>query len=481
MLHCEQTFAKWFVFDEENKTFGEPAVKQAMETIKRLKAEGKIDVQLLVSRFTGHYDAIQETCDQLAMLKLKKFVTDDEMTALSNANAICEPLRRMMLKNEDYGGTLAKGMCTILPWVKRQYARCMQMCFDRKTPAAIEAFIEVYGRNLSSPALLVLVSLLPSYGNSEWSFPQQVVVMNTLMEAATSLGYIPPAELEQGVEADFSQFKSPFKEGKRSREKKGSHMKTRAQMKAEIVQLLTGEMQLSFLNDIVASSKTSEKILGEWHECLLDHRMNICALLLCRSTQVKAASPCVESAFGLRGNVLTPTRSSMHVELTDLLTQRKYLRCNTHQNRPSPVWCLTLHSEFDPSMVLEMEAHRCSHHRVWDRPFEVALGTSQYDAMADSLSVVVWLKEAEESPVSKGWTATVKTPKQASVDGSFIAQDRKWTALGVPDASKEEASIQQQEVHPSMDVWMPRGFYEAMRDQLLLPKAGGTKKKLRKE
>ena len=32
---------------------------------------------------------------------------------------------------------------------------------------------------------------------------------------------------------------------------------------------------------------------------------------------------------------------------------------------------------------------------MWDKPFEVALGNANYQAMGESLYVVVWLKNAE--------------------------------------------------------------------------------------
>jgi len=239
-------------------------------------------------------------------------------------------------------------------------------------------------------------------------------------------------------------------------------------------------MQGAFIAEVIKEKKHPGKILQDWHKTLCGNGLTVAAALLMRAVACKGSSPCVESAFALRGQVLTPARSSMHTELTDVVTQRKYLRCGTHQNCPSPVFSFPLNSEWDPSQVLEMEAHRCSYHRVWDKPFEVALGSPNYQAMGESLNVVVWLKKADNSKEYEGWTATVKSaPKNEKLPQSFIAQDKKWTALGVQDAVKE--TIQQQEVHPSMDVWMPRSFYEAMRDAILVKKSAVTTKKHRKE
>jgi len=246
------------------------------------------------------------------------------MHAISRANIICEPLRAMLLKNEEYGGMITTGLFHLLPWINKQYDRCLNLSFERASVLPIGAFIDVYGRNLSSPALLVLCSLLPSHGNSVWSFPQELVVVNTLMEAATALGYIPKAEEEEELEDDASQFKSPFKDAtKHPRERPAGYLKTRAKFKQEVLQLIGGKCKE------LSSQKSSRKRNTQGRSYKIGTKRCVATVSLSprRSScaQCKGSSPCVESAFALRGQVLTPARSSMHTELTDVVTQRKYL------------------------------------------------------------------------------------------------------------------------------------------------------------
>jgi len=137
-----------------------------------------------------------------------------------------------------------------------------------------------------------------------WSFPQELVVVNTLMEAATALGYIPKAEEEEELEDDASQFKSPFKDAtKHPRERPAGYLKTRAKFKQEVLQLIGGQMQGAFIAEVIKEKKHPGKILQDWHKTLCGNGLTVAAALLMRA---------VQGEFPLRRVCFCASRSSSH-------------------------------------------------------------------------------------------------------------------------------------------------------------------------